>query len=303
VSAVTTDAIRHFAWGIGDDNPLWHDPEHAGGSRWGGPVAPPSFLYAVDEGTVAPGHQGLRRVVRSVEWTWWHALTEGMRITPTARLVDESDRGGVAEQTGEVEFESDEGDAVATLRTICVRPAEPLLAVDDRPEVRYSGDQVAEIERRILDETRRGPEPRLVEDIEVGEPLGEIVKGPLSIMDVVAWCAATQGTASDADEYSGGGLHDELATGPEQVAWLCQVLTDWAGDDGFVHRLGVELVTCPPLGSTTTCVGHVVGVDVERRRVEVDLTATDQDGRISARGSATVLLPSRTAGAVQLPVG
>ena len=42
----TRDSIRHYAHGIGDDNPLWCDPDYAAGTRFGGLVAPPSFLFA-----------------------------------------------------------------------------------------------------------------------------------------------------------------------------------------------------------------------------------------------------------------
>lgn len=28
------DSIRHYAWGIGDDNPLYCDPDYAAGTRW-----------------------------------------------------------------------------------------------------------------------------------------------------------------------------------------------------------------------------------------------------------------------------
>ncbi len=46
-TAVTADAIRHFAYGISDDNPLWLDPEYAAQSRYGRLVAPPVFLTSV----------------------------------------------------------------------------------------------------------------------------------------------------------------------------------------------------------------------------------------------------------------
>ncbi len=42
----TRDNIRHFAHGIGDDNPLWCDPDYAASAGFGGVVAPPSFLFA-----------------------------------------------------------------------------------------------------------------------------------------------------------------------------------------------------------------------------------------------------------------
>ena len=41
----TRDAIRHYAHGIGDDNPLWTDPAYAEKTRYGSLVALPSFLF------------------------------------------------------------------------------------------------------------------------------------------------------------------------------------------------------------------------------------------------------------------
>ena len=42
----TRDNIRHYAHGIGDDNPLWCDPDYAAKSHYGGIVALPSFLFS-----------------------------------------------------------------------------------------------------------------------------------------------------------------------------------------------------------------------------------------------------------------
>ena len=42
----TRDNIRHYAHGIGDDNPLWCDPDYAAKTRYGGIVALPTFLFA-----------------------------------------------------------------------------------------------------------------------------------------------------------------------------------------------------------------------------------------------------------------
>ena len=41
----TRDAIRHYAHGIGDDNPLWCDPAYAEKTKYGSLVALPSFLF------------------------------------------------------------------------------------------------------------------------------------------------------------------------------------------------------------------------------------------------------------------
>ena len=41
---VTTDAIRHFAHGGGDDNPLYCDVDYGSSTRLGGVIAPPMFF-------------------------------------------------------------------------------------------------------------------------------------------------------------------------------------------------------------------------------------------------------------------
>lgn len=46
---VTADGVRHFAYGYGDDNPLWCDPEYGRRTRWGEMIAPPNFLYTMVE--------------------------------------------------------------------------------------------------------------------------------------------------------------------------------------------------------------------------------------------------------------
>src|SRR4051812_12270194 len=43
----TRDNIRHYAHGIGDDNPLWCDPSYAAATRYGTVIAPPSFVFAL----------------------------------------------------------------------------------------------------------------------------------------------------------------------------------------------------------------------------------------------------------------
>lgn len=37
------DGISHFAFGCGDDNPLFHDPAYGATTRWHGQIAPPTF--------------------------------------------------------------------------------------------------------------------------------------------------------------------------------------------------------------------------------------------------------------------
>ena len=52
----TRNNIRHYAHGIGDDNPLWCDPEYAAKSQYGGIIALPSFLFSTSR--IVSGYVG-----------------------------------------------------------------------------------------------------------------------------------------------------------------------------------------------------------------------------------------------------
>lgn len=304
VTAVTADAVRHFAWGIGDDNPMWYDSAQADGSRWGGLIAPPCLFYAVHETTVAPGHEPARRLYTSVEWVWHDVAPVGTLLQSSATSISENGTPAGIEQVGQVRFTAD-GRHVATARTTCLRTTTAAVSSDERAEIRYSSDQLADLEATILAEHRTGAGQLVWEDVAAGTQLGPLLKGPLSIMDVVAWCAATQGVAQPADGYSEGGLHAATATGPQQVAWIAHLLSDWVGDNGFLHRLAVDIDTNPALGTTTSITAAVTGKAIVGAVafVDLDVSATDQAGALSARGTAQVALPSRDSGPVTTPIG
>ena len=265
VGAATGDAIRHFAWGIGDNNPLWIDRDHAAASPWGSLIAPPSFLYAVDETTVAPGHNNLRRVYQSVDWTFYDIVREGTDMKSEATLTEEDDSSGSLLQTGRVDFLDGNSRLVATAMATTMRTDAPGTTIEARPEIRYSGEELEAIERTILSERRQGAEPLYVEDVQAGASPGPLIKGPLSIMDIVAWSAGAGGAVEPDAELSEGGLPHQCATGPQQVSWIAQAITDWMGDGGFLHKLSVNLVSNPVLGSTTTIAGAVEEVRPESR--------------------------------------
>ena len=54
---VDRGSIMKFATAVGDTNPLWTDEEYAKGTRWGGTMAPPTFLISISpQATLADGH-------------------------------------------------------------------------------------------------------------------------------------------------------------------------------------------------------------------------------------------------------
>ncbi|MGI9325735.1 MAG: FAS1-like dehydratase domain-containing protein [Pseudomonadales bacterium] len=304
VTCATPDAIQHFAWGIGDDNPLWRDVNYGRASHWGGLVAPPCFYYAVHETTIARGYPDRRRLYHSVDWTFHDILPATTPIEAECEFIEERTTEGGIDQRGRIVFRTPDGQRLATAVTCCTRALETAPSIEARPELRYSGDELNEIERLVLASERRGGNQRQWEATPPGEELGPLIKGPLSIMDVVAWCAATTGVVTADAEHSEGGLHEQCATGPQLVTWMSQLVTDWMGDDAFLHRLQVEVHDLPPLGSTTYLHGRVSGIAIEPAgpTARVDLSAVDKNGALIASGVAKVLQPSAEHGPVQLPV-
>src|ERR1700683_4281936 len=66
------DNIRHWAHGIGDDNPLWCEPAYAAKTRFGDVIALPSFLFATSRivsGYVG-GIPGVHAMWAGADWRW-----------------------------------------------------------------------------------------------------------------------------------------------------------------------------------------------------------------------------------------
>src|SRR6185436_3747271 len=86
----TRDNIRHYAHGIGDDNPLWCDPSYAQGTKYGDVVAPPSFLFATDRiisGYVG-GLPGVHAMWSGADWKWLKPVRRNDEIKTEAVLKD-----------------------------------------------------------------------------------------------------------------------------------------------------------------------------------------------------------------------
>lgn len=61
---VTEDLIRHFADACGDPNPFWRDPTYAGGTRWGGIIAPPLYETCIAFGSAFGGRLRVPGIAR-----------------------------------------------------------------------------------------------------------------------------------------------------------------------------------------------------------------------------------------------
>ena len=83
--------------------------------------------------------------------------------------------------------------------------------------------------------------------------------------------------------------------GPERVAWLGHVVTNWMGDTGQLQRLRAQVRRHNLIGDVTWCRGSVTGKKEldGQALVEIELSAVNQRHETTAGGTATVALPRR----------
>ncbi|MGE0307387.1 MAG: MaoC family dehydratase N-terminal domain-containing protein [Acidimicrobiia bacterium] len=205
---VSRDGLRHFAFGYGDDNPLYCDPQYAKGTRWGGLINPPAFLYTMGEDAspkptppenkaVLKGDPfaGLGSYQAVMDFEWWTPLYIGDELKCLRSQVGLADKrsdfgGRTAHVTHDFIYANGQGELHAIRRGTWVNAerhtSKERKKESDTPEP-YTAEQLAEIDACYEAETRRGNVPRYFEDVEIGDVVDRKVKGPLRTTDVVVW--------------------------------------------------------------------------------------------------------------------
>ena len=121
-------AIRRFAQAIDDPNPLYRDEAAARGSRYGGIIAPPTFLRSVPaERPELPLDRPLGRLLDGgSEWEYFEPVRPGDTITAVTRLADLAERvsksiGQMLIVTFETTYTNQLGQVVASQRSTSIR--------------------------------------------------------------------------------------------------------------------------------------------------------------------------------------
>ena len=196
-SEATYDTIRHFANGIGDDNPLWNDEEYAKSTAYGDMIAPPSFLFTCNQGPLSRGRTsggfrgftGVHRYWSSDGWEYFHPIKRGDRIHGETYLTDFIEHksayaGRTIEDSATQTFYNQRGEKIATHRLNFINFERSTAAragkYKDMGEHVWTQDELESLWADIEKEERRGAEPRYWEDVEVGGEIPWVVKGPLS---------------------------------------------------------------------------------------------------------------------------
>jgi acyl dehydratase len=338
----TRDAIRHYAHGIGDDNPLWCDPEYAAQTRYGSVVALPSFLFTTSRiiSGYCGGLSGVHAMWAGADWTWHKPVLRNDTIRAEAHLKDLVEHqtkfaGRSFQQIYHVDFYNQEGDHVAGADSWVFRT--------DRDEARERGTKYTEARGRVepftqeqLDEFYdiydqeeiRGATPRYWEDVNVGDKLPPMMKGPMTVTGFICYAQGWGGLYIRANKlaykmqkaHPGLGIRnrfnvpdcpervhwdEEFALevgapgaydyGPERCSWLTHHMTDWIGDDGFLHKSSCQIRRHNPDGDAIVINGEVTKKFEEngKKYVEVEQKATTHRGELSAFGTAVAELPSK----------
>ena len=89
-------AIIKFAQAIEDDNPLYNDEMVARDSRYGGLIAPPTFLRSVGvDRPPYPFDMPFNRMLDGgSDWEYFHPVRAGDRITAISEIADNNERIG-----------------------------------------------------------------------------------------------------------------------------------------------------------------------------------------------------------------
>lgn len=249
----TRDNIRHYAHGIGDDNPLWCDPDYAAKSRFGAIVAPPSFLFACDRiisGYVG-GIPGVHAMWAGADWTWHLPIKRNDELRTEAHLKDLIEHqtrfaGRAVQQIYHVNFYNQKDELIAEADSWCFRT--------DRDHAREEGtkykDLKAKSPRRYTEaelqkvwdtyaaEEIRGATPRYFEDVHVGEALPTMAKGPMTVTGFIAFAQGWGGLYIRANKLAWKMIHRHKGLGipnrfgipdcPERVHW----------EPEFAHMVG-----------------------------------------------------------------
>ena len=357
------DAFRNVATAYGDDNPLWCSPDYGFGTRWESPIASPPLVggdtligedevprVAEEQRELMKGDplRGVHAFYSASAREWWAPLYPDRRVSRRNALVGvidkESEFAGraVHEWTGQVFRETDGPLLSAQYRLMIrterrkARERKKYDAIELRP---YTDEEIVAIEEQYASERPRGAEPRWWEDVEEGDAVGPMVKGPLTVTDMICWHAGMgmglygvrplrlgarnraripsfffrddlnipdvqQRVHWDAELARRAGNPTTYDYGRMRETWLVHLCTDWMGDDAWLWRLDCEFRLFNYVGDTQWLRGTVTRkylADGGRPAVDLDIAATNQRGDVTTPGHATVLLPSREHGAVRLP--
>jgi acyl dehydratase len=136
------------------------------------------------------------------------------------------------------------------------------------------------------------------EDVVEGTPLPPLVKETY-YMQLVEYASASRDfyiIHHDRDYAKSVGLPDVIIQGSLKAAFLGQLVTDWMGQEGTLTRFAVQYRGIDVPGKPLTAKGIVSKTYPrgEERCVECDLWIENTQGERTTKGTAVIVLPTRS---------
>lgn len=334
-NVVSADAIRHFAFGISDDNPLWLEPAYAAKSAYGRLVAPPAYLTSVSYPILhgAPVLAPLSSLIGGVEYRFERPILEGDTLRASSKqsdLYEKKSRSGrrLIFVISEITYSNQRNEVVGVATGTMIRATQVgTELLFDRPLYRYSESELEQIIAATKAESRTGSKVLTGKDVQVGSEIPTIVRGPLTIGDMVCWQAAigpsyrsgrlgyldcekaphnavknpvtgwpVKYSMQHEDSFLAAqrGMPGPFDNGVMRWAWVSPLITNWMGDNAMLKRLYVSILTPHIYADTIWYRGKVT----EKREqadgtlVKIEITGINQLGNKTTGGEAEVLLPA-----------
>lgn len=201
--------ISRYALAIGDDNPLFADPEYGKRTRYGSHLAPGPVLalvrYPSVHGATRPGGYPLANFISGAAWEFYDVIRAGSKFRSsqvTKEMFEKpGSRGNLVFMISNNRYWDYHEDLVGKCYgTQIYVPIETMgtgrvMAVErlgehmmyERKAQQYSPEEIKKIIQDVEGKHRRGAETLYWEDVAVGDKVGPMVLPPWTLLDQVAW--------------------------------------------------------------------------------------------------------------------
>ncbi|MBQ7534035.1 MAG: MaoC family dehydratase N-terminal domain-containing protein [Stomatobaculum sp.] len=348
---VTEDTIRHFALACGDPNPFWRDPGYIATTRWGTFIAPPLYETSIAFGSAFGGRlrvPGVARLAGGSKHIYYKPIRPGDSFT-----IYDKYEGFVEKEVHDKPYrmfiesapryyvnQNNEVAAVEVHRNIYMATPPSKREGGKKKEAKmyqnkvrkpYSQDILDQIHQSYDDQLagkfRRGKEIRYWEDVQVGEELPTILRGPVDVADACArtmvscyayayaikWACMREHLQHhpidpETNEYilrrdwhytdhaaNLFGYPYANSAGIQNEMMLVQIVTDWMGDDGWVESVDSQDRRMVFFGDMTYVKGKVAKKWEEdgKHLVLINVWGENQDGVLHTKSDYVVRLCSK----------